>query len=141
MTEYQHAAQPAVQGHLPSTPERQGPKPPSADELGEPTLLIVIVAALLAVVGGVWLLGTVTTMWMLALVMVVETAGIAAMVAVIGWQLSDGPGRRIEDQPPSPTQAGDSPPALPTTVGSRLSSPRSRRGSQVRTPRPRTPTT
>ena len=140
MTEYQHAAQPAVQSHLPSAPERQGPKPPSADELGEPTLIIVVVAVLLTTVGGVWLLATVTTMWILALVMVVEIASIAAMVAVIGWQLSDGPGRRIEDQPPSPTQAGDSPPALPTTVGSRLSSPRSRRGSQERTPRPRTPT-
>jgi hypothetical protein len=141
MTEHQHAAQPAVQGHLPSARERQGPKPPSADELGEPTLIIVIVAVLLTTVGGVWLLATVTTIWILALVMVVEIASIAAMVAVIGWQLSDGPGRRIEDQPPSPAQAGDSPPALPTTVGSRSSSPRSRRGSQVRTPRPRTPTT
>jgi len=141
MTEHQHAAQPAVQGHLPSAPERRGPKPPSADELGEPTLMLVIVPALLAVVGGVWLLGTVTTMWMLALVMGVETVGIAAMVAVIGWQLSDGPGRRIEDQPRSPAQAVESPPPASTGVESCSSRSRSRRSSQVRTPRPRTPTT
>ena len=71
---------------------------PSADELGEPTLIIVVAAALLMMVWGVWLLGTVTSMWLLALVMVVEVAGIIAIGATIYWQLSDGPGRRIEDQ-------------------------------------------
>jgi hypothetical protein len=105
MTEDLHPAKTQGQGR-----DKQRP---SADELGEPTLIIVIAAALLMMVWGVWLLGTVTSMWVLALVMVVETACIIATGATIYWQLSDGPGRRIEDQPPS----------------------------TVRTPRPRTPTT
>jgi hypothetical protein len=118
MTAHQHTPQPAVQSHLPNAPERQAPKPPSADELGEPTLIIVVVATLLTVVAGVWLLVTVTTTWVLVLVMALEIAGISASLAAINWQLSDGPGRRLEDRPPPPR--GD---------------------SQVRSPRPSTPTT
>lgn len=100
------------------TEAQQTRPPPSADELGEPTLIIVVVATLLTVVAGVWLLATVTTTWVLVVVMTLEIAGISATLAAINWQLSDGPGRRLED---------------------RLRPPRDE--SQVRTHRPRTPTT
>jgi len=75
---------------------------PGGDEVGAPSLILVIVSTLLIVVAGVWLLATVTTTWVLVFVMALEGAGIGASLAAIAWQLSGGPGRRREDPPLRP---------------------------------------
>ena len=74
------------------------PSPPSADEVGEPTLLVVVVVTLFAVVGAVWLLGAVSATWALALAALVELVGLLALVSTLLWQLSDGAGRRERDR-------------------------------------------